>query len=339
MGNGISLERELRNFLEFIYKKFGFVFYDRRKEDVMDTLIRLQDIEKSFPKTKALAGVNLHLREGDIYGLIGSNGAGKSTLLKVISGAVIPEKGKIEFFGRSGKEIHELRSAMGFLIEEPLLLPNLTGEQNIRYFSKLRGISPDSGFAIAKDFDLDKNLKKKTKNYSTGLKKRLGLVIAMMSRPKVLILDEPINGLDPEGIIYLRNYLLQLNRDWQTTIILSSHILNELAMTANRFGFLKSGKMMEELSKEELNEKNSQYISITFSDDDLKKAVALLEEQYHLSNYKIYPNEELRIYEDLDTKSIQKFLVEHELYLRSIEQKGTSLEDYYLEVMREANHE
>lgn len=277
--------------------------------------------------------------ENDIYGLVGPNGSGKSTILKLIAHWIRPDRGSIELFDYSNNESYKALEKMGFLIEEPVFYDYLTGKDNIKYLGKIKNIKPDLAMEIVREFRIDDQMKKKVKTYSTGYRKSLGLAVAMMNRPNILVLDEPVNGLDPERIVDLRNLLLKINREWNTTIVLSSHLLNELSLIATRYGFIKNGVLLEEISQEELLDKSRQFIEIHLEPDDLKKTIVLLEEYFNMNEYRILPKGELRIYESLNVLDIQKLLIKHEIYTLSIKNKNSSLEDYYLNLLGGKAHD
>lgn len=298
----------------------------------MEKIIELKNINKSYGKgVKALNDVSLTVFEGDIFDLVGSNGAGKSTILKLLSGAILKDSGDISILGNTNDDIIKSFSKMGFLIERPNFYGDLTGLDNLKYLCKLRGLDLGGALEIAKEFGIENALKKKIKGYSTGMRQRLGLVVTFMHRPEILVLDEPINGLDPEGITYLRNYILNVNRKWNSTVIISSHILNELSLIANRYALIKNGKIIEEVSRTEVEEKSKKYICIEVDKEDLSKTTALLEMNFEGLNYNVYPHGEIRIFSDLDRKKLQKFLVDNSVYVTTIKEKGLDLEDYYLE--------
>lgn len=165
------------------------------------------------------------------------------------------------------------------------------------------------------------------------MKQRLGLVAATMNKPKILILDEPINGLDPEGIVELRNFLLRINREWKTTIIISSHILNELSLIATRIGFIKNGKIIEESTIEELKEKSISYMALKFDEESINKAVAILETELNISNYKVKNNGLIEIYKNIEINEVLRKLSSNNIYPITFENKTNSLEDYYIELM------
>ena len=300
----------------------------------MDKLIECIDLTKNYGKNKALNNVNINISDGNIYGLVGPNGAGKSTFLKLLAGYALPTSGIINLFNEEGKNLNMIRNEMGFLIEKPIFYSYLTGEQNLKYLCKLRGIEYDNEIkSLVKEFKIENGLKKKVKNYSTGMRQRLGLVAAVMNRPKILILDEPINGLDPNGIIELRNFILKINKEWNTTVIISSHILNELSLIATNIGFIKNGELIEEITSKELQNKNRKCIEILFDNDKLAEAVAILESNLNLKDIKILSNGKVNIYDEVNIIDIQRNLAEKDIYTKSILYKNASLEEYYVEIM------
>ena len=213
-------------------------------------------LQKAYGACRALDGVNMQVRRGDVYGLVGRNGAGKTTLMRMVTGQSEPSGGEMELFGASGKNMREQRSRTGVMIEIPSFSPFLTARENLEYYRLQRGI-PGKHVVdeVLEQVDLTDTGKKKFKAFSLGMKQRLGLALALMNHPDFLILDEPINGLDPEGVAEFRQILRTLNRERQTTILISSHILSELANVATRYGFMEQGKILEEISAEALHDK------------------------------------------------------------------------------------
>lgn len=300
----------------------------------MEKLIECKSITKTFGNVKALDELDFNLYNGDIYGLVGANGAGKSTLLKVLAGHIKESSGEVVILSENSQNHNKIREEMGFLVENPAFYSYMTGKANLKYQCDLKNISYGSDIEdLSKEFKIDNALNKKVKGYSTGMRQRLGLVAATMNKPKILILDEPINGLDPTGIIELRNFILKINREWNTTIILSSHILNELALIATRFGFIKNGHMVDELTAEELKDKSRMCIKLFVKEDESSKTIAILEEDLKITNYKVLSSGEIEIYDDIDIIEIQRKLASCDIYPRSISNKENSLEDYYIELM------
>lgn len=300
----------------------------------MEKLIECKSITKTFGNIKALNDLDFNLYDGDIYGLVGANGAGKSTLLKILAGHIKESSGEVIILSENGDNHNKVREEMGFLVENPGFYSYMTGKKNLKYQCDLKGINYDSEIEdLAKEFEIDNALNKKVKGYSTGMRQRLGLVASMINRPKILILDEPINGLDPTGIIELRNFILKINKEWNTTIIISSHILNELSLIATRVGFIKDGHMVDELTSEELKERSKMCIKLIVENEDSSKVIAILEEELKITDYKVLSDGEIEIYNDINIIDIQRKLASHDIYPKSISNKENSLEDYYIELM------
>ena len=300
----------------------------------MEKIIECKSITKTFGNIKALNDLDFNLYDGDIYGLVGANGAGKSTLLKILAGHIKESSGEVIILSENGDNHNKVREEMGFLVENPGFYSYMTGKKNLKYQCDLKGINYDSEIEdLAKEFKIDNALNKKVKGYSTGMRQRLGLVASMINRPKILILDEPINGLDPTGIIELRNFILKINKEWNTTIIISSHILNELSLIATRVGFIKDGHMVDELTSEELKERSKMCIKLIVENEDSSKVIAILEEELKITDYKVLSDGEIEIYNDINIIDIQRKLASHDIYPKSISNKENSLEDYYIELM------
>ena len=304
----------------------------------MEKVLALKDVNKHFGSFQALKNVNMNVYDGDIYGLVGPNGAGKSTILKTIAHWQTPDDGELEIFGKVGSEARAGLSKMGFSIEDSVFYEKMKGMDNLKYLAKIKKIDLTEALDVIGEFDMEEKLSKKVKTYSTGQRKTLGLAAAMMNRPKVLVLDEPVNGLDPEKIVILRNMILKMNREWKTTVVVSSHILNELSLVATRYGFLKKGELLEEVTREELLERTKRYLFIFVEQEQIHHVVALLEEKFKMKNYKVYPGGELRVFESLSIKEVQKYLMEHDIYAKGMEYKTDSLEDYYLRLMGGQQH-
>ena len=214
-------------------------------------------LTKRYGNHLAVDHVELSIQKGQIYGLVGRNGAGKTTIIRMVTAQTVPTEGEVSLFGASGeRELSKMRARTGAMVETPSFYPYLTARQNLEYYRIQRGI-PGRRVVdeVLEEVDLAGTGKKTFKNFSLGMKQRLGLALALMNRPDLLLLDEPINGLDPEGIVEFRNLLLRLNQERQTTILISSHILSELANLATCYGFLDNGMMLEQISARALEEK------------------------------------------------------------------------------------
>lgn len=234
----------------------------------MENILSAELLTKEYKDVKAVDSINLHINQGDIYGFIGRNGAGKTTTLKMISGLAKPTSGSFSLFGIPYEELiaQKAFSQVGCLIEAPGLYLDMSAFDNVYLKCICMGIRDK---AYAKDLlrlvDLDPNSKKKTKGFSLGMKQRLGIAIALVGEPKLIILDEPTNGLDPQGILEIRETILKLNREKEITFIISSHILGELSKMATRYGIIDNGKLIKELTAEELNEKGDDLEEFYFS--------------------------------------------------------------------------
>ena len=229
----------------------------------MEDILVIQNLSKHYGDQVALDSLSLRLKKGEIYGLIGQNGAGKSTLIKLITQIIAPSQGTVSILGsRTPKEWTTALQHVGSVIETPVAHQHLSAYDNLRFYCLDRGIKkPDSRIKETLDYvGLSQTGTKKFRDFSLGMKQRLGIAIAILSRPDLLILDEPINGLDPVGIQEFREMVLRLNRELGMTLIISSHILSELYLVASRFGFIHQGRLIQELSKEDFDRESGDYI-------------------------------------------------------------------------------
>lgn len=300
-----------------------------------DYVIETKQVTKTYGTLLALDHVNIHVKRGSIYGLVGDNGAGKSTLLKLLAGHSYATEGEIQLFGKHGeKELESNRKKIGFMIEQSGFFPNMTVEQTLKYYSIQKGI-PDRRKIdeMIKLTGLEEKRNSKGGKLSLGQKQRLGLAIAMMGEPQLLVLDEPINGLDPSGIIEFRNLLHRLNEEKNITILLSSHILSELQQIATTYGFLSKGILIEEISSHALLEKCSDCIEIRVS--DVEKYSVLLERNFSKETYKVLPENNIRIYKpQAQAEAYSKLASENGIYITGMRTIQASLEDYYMELKK-----
>lgn len=298
----------------------------------MEYILRTNTISKKYTNYYAVDKVSISIKKGEIYGLIGKNGAGKSTLMKMIAGLVEPSEGSIELFGSFVPQTERYR--IGCVIESPALYAELTAKQNLEVFRKAYGLSSkESVQQILKQVDLSQYENKIVKKFSLGMKQRLAIGIALLGNPDFLILDEPINGLDPTGIQDMRNFLLKLNREEHITIMISSHILGELSKIATKYGIIKNGKLIEEITAKELNEKCQCCLKIKAS--DTAQAAILIEKNLHTKNYEILSDNNIRIFEYIDNPGIvNSLLVNHGISVDECTVTKESLEDYFNEKMR-----
>ena len=268
-----------------------------------EIVLQTNNLTKKYGKNIVLDNINITIRKGDIYGLIGRNGAGKTTLMKLITTLSAPSFGTFTLFGKSSEnnELFENKQRVGSLIEYPAFFPNLSAYDNLKYYALQRGITDYE--QINKVLSLV-NLsmdKKKVKTFSLGMKQRLGIALAILNNPDFVILDEPINGLDPIGISELRDTFKKLASNG-VTLLISSHILSELYLLSDKFAFIENGKLIKEITKEELDLECSKCLVI--KTDDTKKVAYLLENNLQTKNYKVIDNEEIRVYDYLETPDV-----------------------------------
>ena len=294
-------------------------------------VMEAKGITKKYRQTLALDNVALKLEKGKIYGFIGQNGAGKTTLIRLITGLAFPTGGELSLWGKTGeKELQEQRKRIGSLIEGPALYTNMTAYQNMEVQRIQRGI-PDKSIIdkTLKIVGLADTGKKKVRNFSLGMKQRLGIAIALLNTPEFLILDEPINGLDPAGIKEIRNLIKTLNKEYGMTILISSHILEELYNTATDFILIDKGHIIEELSEAELNEKCKQHVEIKTMDP--QKAIMVLENKLNTDNFKVMPDNTIQLYDHLDDlETIAVAMAEEKVLVTGLAVTGDTLEDYFL---------
>lgn len=299
----------------------------------MEAIIQTYQLRKVFKEAEIIKPLDFTLKKGEICALIGKNGAGKSTFFKMLSGQLQPTSGEIQLFGQSKEALTRAQRRMGFMIESPTFFPDFSAVQNLEYFRLQRGIVDRKKIdEVLQIVGLNKQKQKKFKAYSMGMKQRLGIALCLLSQPDCLVLDEPINGLDTEGIIEVRNLLLKLNTEKHMTILVSSHILTELQLVANRFVFMKYGEIVEDLSKEELARKSKKQLYIHV--DQPAKAAQLLERTYADIQYQVLPNGAFVIQNYIEEAAqMNQLLVSHALFVTEVRVETIKLEDYFLELV------
>lgn len=301
-----------------------------------EIILKTNNLTKKYKDFIALDKINIEINKGDIYGLIGRNGAGKTTLMKIITTLANKTSGEFTLLNHNDNDLTETKRRIGSLIENPAFFPNLSAYDNLKYYAIQKGIinykQIDESLKLV---GLDDVKKKKFKNFSLGMKQRLGIAFAILDNPDFIILDEPINGLDPIGISDLRDTFKRLNKERNITILISSHILSELYLLATRFCIIEKGKVIKELSKEELDIECSKCIII--KTDDVKKVSIVLEKELKTTNYKVVDKEEVRLYDYLENiETVNKTLVKNDINIKQIKETGISLEDYFKSVIKEA---
>lgn len=296
----------------------------------MESIIKVTGLTKVYKDQKAVNKINLDIKKGEIYGLVGKNGAGKSTILKMLNGLTNKTEGTIELFGNETTWYKE-RHRMGSIIENPELIPALSGRENLEYFRIQRGIVDKSVVSDAlESVGLQSVGKKKFKNYSVGMKQRLALALTLMSNPEVLILDEPTSGIDPEGIVEIRKLLKSLSEDKGVTIIISSHILSEIANLVTRVGIIDRGEIIEELNLSDIYQRSSEFIMLDTSDN--ARALAIIEGNFEMKRIEVNGKNQIIIYDNFEAmEDVIKKLVMENIGIREIRREHKSLEDYFLE--------
>jgi len=298
-----------------------------------DFVIETKQLTKIYGEQTAVNSVNLHVKKGRIYGLIGRNGAGKTTIMKMILGLTSITSGKVDVFGRNIKgQEKRVYPRIGAIIETPGFYPNLTGTENLEIFAKLRGTAAPHAVENALNVvGLPYKDKKLFSKYSLGMKQRLGIANAILHDPELLILDEPTNGLDPIGIAQVRDFIKNLSATCGKTILISSHILSEISLLADDIGIIDHGVLLEESSMSELEKKNRKYILLQVS--DIPKASLILERQFYLKEYSVQDDHTLRLYDTaLDIGEINKALVMQNVTVISSGLCNDTLEDYFKKI-------
>lgn len=296
-------------------------------------MIETRNLTKQYGVQKSVSDLNIHVKRGRIYGLLGRNGAGKTTTMKMLLGLIKPTSGTVKIFGKSmiGNE-KKILPRIGCLIESPGFYPNLTGTENLKIFARLRGIPAKNAIKSALEVvGLPYNDKKLFSQYSLGMKQRLAIALAIMHDPELLILDEPINGLDPIGIAEVRDFIRELCDVRGKTILISSHILSEISLLADDIGIIDHGVLLEEESIAELEQKNSKYIHFVVS--DAAQASRIIEKDFNTRNFAVENDHSLRIYDtDLSVSAINRSFIENGLEVSEAHTCEDSLEDYFKHV-------
>ena len=296
-------------------------------------IIETNQICKKYGPQLVIDHVDMHIEKGSIYGFVGENGSGKTTIMRLLTGLAELTSGSYTLFGINNKDpkIYQYRSQMAAIVEVPSFVPSMTANDNIIYQEKYLGIklTQEDRDALLKKVHLEDVNKKKVRNFSLGMRQRLAIGLALINKPKILMLDEPMNGLDPEGIVELRELLIELNQKEGITILISSHILSELEKIATCYGFISHGKLLEEISYEDLQKKCRK--SIALKVDDVKKAEKILKKY---KEYEISPNGDIRIYDEANIKEVVKDF--DSVDILAINTADESVEDYYLNLIKGA---
>lgn len=298
----------------------------------MEYVLKTEGLSKQYGRFKALDHLSMRIPRGAIYGLVGKNGAGKTTLIRLICGLQKPTKGTYSIYGKKHDEpgISKARRRMGAVVETPSIYQDMTARENIRQQYMILGRpSYDGVDELLELVGLSDTGKKKAKNFSLGMRQRLGIAVALAGNPDFLVLDEPVNGLDPEGIIEIRELILKLNREKQITVLISSHILDELSRLATCYGFIDQGRMVKEISAEKLEEICRKCIQVEVT--DTRKLSKVLERMG--LKYTVLSEREGQIYGKVSVTKLAMALTEENCEILSMRERDESLESYYIRLI------
>jgi bacitracin transport system ATP-binding protein len=304
----------------------------------MEHILKTNSLTKIYKNTVAVDKLNMTINKGEIYGFLGQNGAGKTTTIRMIMGLVKATNGEIELFGNK-KNNHKVYQRIGSIIEYPGFYPNLTAEENLEIHRRMVGMESKNCIKDSLNIVGLKDVgDKKVKNFSLGMKQRMGIARALLHNPELLILDEPTNGLDPIGIKEIRELIKDLCSKRGITVLISSHILSEIQLLATKIGIIHKGVLLEEIGYDELQKRNRQYLQIKVNDD--KKASFLLEKKLNISDYVVWEKNVIRVYEKINEASrINKAMVSNDVDVNEIALTVDNLEDYFIRLIGENNND
>ena len=301
----------------------------------MDYILRTFGLYKRYKKQFAVNDANMTICRGDIYGFVGENGSGKTTIIRLVTGLIFPQAGSYELFGvnSDSKEINDVRRKIGAVVESPSIYQNMSAYDNLKMQCTILGIPADERIEktlcevglsdVAHD-------KKRASNFSLGMRQRLGIAMQLLGEPEFLILDEPMNGLDPAGIVEIRELILKLNRERNITFLISSHILSELSLVANKYGIISKGHIIKEITAEQLQSEMAKTTDITV--DNTEKLVELLGNILPDNEISYIPNG-ARIKGNIELNPVLAAIIEANINIKSVSCRESSFEDYYLETI------
>ena len=297
----------------------------------MEYVLKTENITKVYGQHKVVNRVSMHVKKGAIYGFIGKNGAGKTTFMRMVAGLAAPTEGTMELFGST--ELEKQRKRIGTLIENPGVYANMTARENLEVIRKNFGITEKQAVDDMLEFvGLSDTNKKKVKNFSMGMKQRLGIAISLFCNPDFLILDEPINGLDPEGIKEIRELLLKLNREKGITILISSHILGELSKIATHYGIIREGVLVEEFPASDLEDRCRRCHKLIVDNTEL--AANILENKLHINNFDVPKQGVIRVFDHFETREqINREFIINGVNIKESYLSGQDLEGYFMELL------
>ena len=299
-------------------------------------IITTNELCKIYGGKMVINHVNMHIPEQSIYGFVGENGSGKTTIMRLLTGLAEPSGGSFTLFGIDSKDraIYKAREQVSAIVEATSLIPSMTARDNMIYQELYLGIkqTEEERMELLRKVHLEEVGEKKVKNFSLGMKQRLGIALALMNHPKLMLLDEPMNGLDPEGIAELRELLIDMNQKEGITVLISSHILSELEKIASCYGFISHGKILEEISAEGLQDKCRKSVNVKVS--DVSKTEEVLA-KLKIKDYKAFPSGDVKIFENVQINDLVLALSNSGVTVLGINSQEESVEDYYLNLIKE----
>ncbi len=304
----------------------------------MPYILQTNHLTKTIGHKDLVKDINLHVEKGEIYGFIGPNGAGKTTVMKMILNIWKPTAGTIELFGEPlTPKSYKVLGRMGSIVEFPTFYEHMTGYENLKLHSEYMGYYHHGSIENALEMlDLTADAGKPVRNYSLGMKERLGIARALLCKPELLILDEPTNGLDPGGLKHIRDLLQSLSEESGTTILISSHILSEIESIAHRVGLIKGGRMLQEIAMKDIRQRRLSYVEVSVLNPTA--AAFVLSEKLGLSSFKLVEDGKIRIYDKgISPQELSWALAQNQVEITSLAQKGETLEDYFLKMTEEEN--
>ena len=303
----------------------------------MEYVLETENLSKRYKHSKALEGLSMRVPKGAIYGFVGKNGAGKTTLIRLICGLQAPTSGSYSLYGRKYTEpgVAKARRRMGAVVESPAVYLDLSARENLREQYRVLGIPSDDGISeLLKLVDLEHTGRKKARDFSLGMRQRLGIAVALAGSPDFLVLDEPVNGLDPQGIVEMRELILKLNREYQITVLISSHLLDELSRLATCYGFIDSGRMVKEISADQLEKACKKCVRLRVSDGRL---LARKLEELGLE-YSMVSGSEADVFAKVNVSQLTLALSREGCEVISWQEREESLESYYISLVGGEEH-